>query len=203
MNKPHLNIYIVDDDEGVRRSLVMLLHGQGHALQAFDSGEAFLDQVDAKQTGCVVLDLRMGGISGIEVFDQLLARRSPLVVLFLSGHGDIELAIEQVKKGAFDWIEKPSTPQVLAKIGPAMDRAADRAQAMQRWLNLTKREQEAARLLALGGTSKEIARQMVPACDFRTVDTYRARVFEKLHLGGVAELHGWIAAHRWLTDVGG
>jgi two-component system, LuxR family, response regulator TtrR len=202
MNKPHLNIYIVDDDEGVRRSLVMLLHAQGHALQAFDSGESFLDQVDARQTGCVVLDLRMGGISGIEVFDQLLARRSPLVVLFLSGHGDIELAIEQVKKGAFDWIEKPSTPQVLAKIGPAMDRAADRAQAMQRWFNLTTREQEVARLVALGGTSKEIARQLVPECDFRTVENHRARVFEKLRLGGATELHGWMAAHRWLTELG-
>ena len=112
MKHPHLNIYIVDDDEDVRRSLVMLLHSQGRALQSFESGEAFLAQVDvARQAGCVVLDLRMQGISGIEVFDQLLARRSPLVVLFLSGHGDIQLAVEQVKKGASDWIPKPSTPR--------------------------------------------------------------------------------------------
>ena len=128
MNNPYLTIYIVDDDEDVRRSLVMLLHAQGHALQAFESGETFLAQVDvARQPGCVVLDLRMDGISGIEVFDQLLARRSPLVVLFLSGHGDIPLALEQVKKGACDWITKPSTPQVLAKLGPALELAAQRA----------------------------------------------------------------------------
>ena len=202
MNHPHLNIYIVDDDEDVRRSLVMLLHAQGHALQAFESGEAFLAQVDvARQPGCVVLDLRMDGISGIEVFDQLLARRSPLVVLFLSGHGDIPLALEQVKKGACDWITKPSTPQVLAKLGPALELAAQRARDQGHWELLTAREKEVAPLLAQGLSSKEIARQLVPECGFRVVEGYRAKVFEKLDLANAAELHGWMARNRWLVPA--
>lgn len=200
MRHTNLNIYIVDDDEGVRRSLVMLLHAQGHALQAFASGEAFLSQVDvARQPGCVVLDLRMDGISGIEVFDRLLAVRSPLVVLFLSGHGDIPLALEQVKKGAHDWITKPSTPQVLAKLGPALEHAEQRARDHGHWEQLTAREKEVAPLLAQGLSSKEIARQLVPECGFRVVEGYRAKVFEKLAVANAAELHGWMARNRWLA----
>jgi FixJ family two-component response regulator len=199
MKNPRLNIYIVDDDEDVRRSLVMLLHAQGHALQAFESGEAFLTQVDvARQPGCVVLDLRMQGISGIEVFDQLLARRSPLVVLFLSGHGDIPLALEQVKKGACDWVTKPSTPQVLAKLAPALELAAQHAVDHHHWGTLTDREREVVRPLARGLSSKEIARLLVPEVGFRVVDGYRARVFEKLQVANATELAGWVARNRWL-----
>jgi two-component system, LuxR family, response regulator TtrR len=201
MRNHSLNIYIVDDDEDVRRSLVMLLHPQGHAIQSFESGEAFLAQVDvARQPGCVVLDLRMQGMSGIEVFDQVLARRSPLVVLFLSGHGDIPLALEQVKKGACDWITKPSTPQVLAKLGPALERAAQRARDQRNWEQLTLREKEVTPLLAQGLSSKEIARQLVPECGFRVVEGYRAKIFEKLMLANAAELHGWVVRNRWLMD---
>jgi FixJ family two-component response regulator len=199
MKNPKLNIYIVDDDEDVRRSLVMLLHARGHALQAFESGKAFLAHVDvASQPGCVVLDLRMQGLSGIEVFDQLLARRSPLVVLFLSGHGDIALALEQVKKGACDWIAKPSTPQLLAKLGPALGLAAQRAADHQRWGTLTDREREVVRPLARGLSSKEIARLLKPEVGFRVVDGYRARVFEKLQVANATELAVWVARNRWL-----
>lgn len=201
MKNPHLNIYIVDDDEDVRRSLVMLLVSQGHALQAFESGEAFLAKVDvARQAGCVVLDLRMQGISGIEVFDQLLARRSPLVVLFLSGHGDIPLALEQAKKGACDWITKPSTPQVLAKLGPALELAAQRARDLLLWQSLTDREREVVIPLALGKSSREIARLLKPEVGFRVVDGYRSRVFEKLQVANATELAGWVARNRWLLQ---
>ena len=199
MKNPNLNIYIVDDDEDVRRSLVMLLHPQGHAIQSFESGEAFLTKIDvARQPDCVVLDLRMQGMSGIEVFDQLLARRSPLVVLFLSGHGDIPLALEQVKKGACDWITKPSTPQVLAKLGPAMERAAQRARDHLHWELLTPREKEVTPVLAQGLASKEIARMLVPEVGFRVVEGYRARIFEKLMVANATELHGWVARNGWL-----
>lgn len=199
MKPPRLNIYIVDDDEDVRRSQVMLLHAQGHAMQAFESGEAFLAQVDvAGQYGCAVLDLRMQGMSGIEVFDQLLARRSPLVVLFLSGHGDIQLATEQVKKGACDWIPKPSTPQVLAKLTPALELAAQRAVDHQRWCTLTDREREVVKPLARGLTSREIAQLLKPEVGFRVVDTYRARIFEKLHVANATELAVWVAHNGWL-----
>jgi FixJ family two-component response regulator len=199
MKPPRLNIYIVDDDEDVRRSLVMLLHAQGHAMQAFESGETFLAQVDvASQYGCAVLDLRMQGMSGIEVFDQLLARCSPLVVLFLSGHGDIQLATEQVKKGACDWIPKPSTPQVLAKLTPALELAAQRAVEHQRWCTLTEREREVLKPLARGLSSREIARLLKPEVGFRVVDNYRARIFEKLQVANATELAVWVARNGWL-----
>jgi two-component system, LuxR family, response regulator TtrR len=199
MKHPYLNIYIVDDDEDVRRSLVMLLHSKGHALQAFESGEAFLAHVDvARQPGCVVLDLRMQGMSGLEVFDQLLARRSPLVVLFLSGHGDIPLATDQVKKGASDWVTKPNTPQVLAKLGPALKLAAQRALDHQHWSTLTEREREVVQPLALGLSSREIARLLTPEVGFRVIDTYRARIFEKLQVANAAGLAVWVARNRWL-----
>lgn len=199
MKPPRLNIYIVDDDEDVRRSLVMLLHAQGHAMQAFESGEAFLAQVDvASQYGCAVLDLRMQGMSGIEVFDQLLARRSPLVVLFLSGHGDIELAVEQAKKGASDWIPKPSTPQVLAKLTPALALAAQHAVDHQCWCTLTDREREVVKPLARGLSSREIARLLKPEVGFRVVDTYRARIFEKLQVANATELAVWVSRNGWL-----
>lgn len=93
-----LTLYVVDDDEALRRSLLLLLFSQGLAVQAFESGEAFLDAVDMRQPGCVILDLRMGGMSGLAVFERLLAEHSPLVTLFLSAHGDIPTALEAVRR---------------------------------------------------------------------------------------------------------
>lgn len=95
-----LMLYVVDDDEALRRSLFLLLFSQGLAVQAFGSGEAFLEAVDMRQPGCVILDLRMGGMSGLAVFERLLAGHSPLVTLFLSAHGDIPTALEAVRRGA-------------------------------------------------------------------------------------------------------
>ncbi len=195
-----LNLYVVDDDEDVRRSMAVLLLSLGHSVQTFDSGEDFLARVDAQQCGCVVLDLRMEPrMSGIEVFEQLLARRSPLVVVFLSGHGTIEQAIEQVKRGAFDWVAKPETSAFVTKLGPALARAADNAEALLGWGRLTPREKQAAPIVGQGMTSKEGARLMRPECDHRTFESYRAQVFAKLGLGNTAALRGWMSRHRWLT----
>lgn len=204
MQRSKLNLFVVDDDVDVRRSLALLLLPQGHAVQAFESGEAFLAGVDAQQCGCVILDLRMEpGLSGVEVFEQLRARRSPLVVLFLSGHGDIATAIEQHRLGAHDWVEKPHTAQLQAKLGPALAQAEVRAMAMMCWRLLTPREREASPLIASGRTSKEAAREMVPACDHRTFENYRAQVFAKLEVGHAADLRGWMAAQHWLTGFDG
>ena len=104
-----LTLYVVDDDEALRRSLLLLLFSQGLAVQAFESGEAFLDAVDMRQPGCLILDLRLGGMSGLAVFDRLRAAHSPLVTLFLSGHGDIPTALESVRQGAWDWVETPDS----------------------------------------------------------------------------------------------
>ena len=129
------NLCIVDDDEAVRRSLGLLLLSRGYAVQTFASGEAFLEGTDLQRAGCVILDLRLGGMSGLQVFDALRAQDSPLVVIFLSGHGDIPVAVEAVQNGAFGWLEKPCNDErLLDTIARALQQAgeiATRRQARQ------------------------------------------------------------------------
>ena len=198
MKEAPLTLYVVDDDEALRRSLLLLLFSQGMAVQAFESGEAFLDTIDLRQPGCVILDLRMGGMSGLEVFERLLAGHSPLVTLFLSAHGDIPTALEAVRRGAYDWVEKPDTQRLLDKLPAATALARARAQALRMWAELTPREREVARLVGLGQPNKEIARMLVPPCSHRSVETHRASIFGKLQCANDNELGRWLAAHPWL-----
>ena len=193
-----LTLYVVDDDEALRRSLLLLLFSQGLAVQAFESGEAFLDAVDMRQPGCVILDLRLGGMSGLAVFERLRAAHSPLVTMFLSGHGDIPTALEAVRQGAWDWVEKPDTDRLLDKLPAAIAEARARAQALRLWAELTPREREVARLVGLGQPNKEIARLLVPPCGPRSVETHRANIFSKLQCANDNELGRWLAAHPWL-----
>jgi FixJ family two-component response regulator len=151
-----------------------------------------------RQPGCVILDLRMGGMSGLEVFDRLLAEHSPLVTLFLSAHGDIPTALEAVRRGAYDWVEKPSTQQLLDKLPAAIEQARARALALRMWAELTPREREVAKLVGLGQPNKEIARMLVPPCSHRSVETHRANIFSKLKCANDNELGRWMAAHPWL-----
>ena len=193
-----LTLYVVDDDEALRRSLLLLLFSQGLAVQAFESGEAFLDAVDMRQPGCVILDLRLGGMSGLAVFERLRAAHSPLVTMFLSGHGDIPTALEAVRQGAWDWVEKPDTGRLLDRLPAAIDEARARAHALRLWAELTPREREVARLVGLGQPNKEIARLLVPPCGPRSVETHRANIFSKLQCANDNELGRWLAAHPWL-----
>jgi FixJ family two-component response regulator len=203
MSTANLNLYVVDDDEAVRRSLGLLLLSRGHAVQTFACGEDFLAQAKLQDCGCVVLDLRMPGLSGLQVFDQLRAAASPLVVLFLSGNGDIATAVDAVKRGAFDWLEKPCGEDILLeKVKQALARAAllqattgARQQALALWDKLTPREQEVARRVANGDSSKEIARTLAPPCEPRTVETHRAKVYAKLDLATPTELDRFIRDH--------
>jgi FixJ family two-component response regulator len=193
-----LTLYVVDDDEALRRSLLLLLFSQGLAVQAFESGEAFLDAVDMRQPGCVILDLRLGGMSGLAVFERLRTAHSPLVTMFLSGHGDIPTALEAVRQGAWDWVEKPDTGRLLDKLPTAIAEARARAHALRLWAELTPREREVARLVGLGQPNKEIARLLVPPCGPRSVETHRANIFSKLQCANDNELGRWLAAHPWL-----
>ena len=193
-----LTLYVVDDDEALRRSLLLLLFSQGLAVQAFESGEAFLDAVDMGQPGCVILDLRLGGMSGLAVFERLRAAHSPLVTMFLSGHGDIPTALEAVRQGAWDWVEKPDTGRLLDKLPAAIAEARVRAHALRLWAELTPREREVARLVGLGQPNKEIARLLVPPCGPRSVETHRANIFSKLQCANDNELGRWLATHPWL-----
>ena len=197
-----LNLYVVDDDEAVRRSLGLLLLSRGHAVQAFASGEAFLAGVDSQRPGCAILDLRLGGISGLQVFETLRAQQSPLVVVFLSGHGDIAMAVEAVQQGAFGWLEKPCNDErLLASVAQALQKASNiaaeqqaRQAAQALWTKLTPREMQVARLVAEGKPNKRIALDLAPL-ELRTVETHRAHVFAKLGLSNSHELERFLREH--------
>jgi two-component system response regulator TtrR len=194
MTYDSLNLYVVDDDKAVRDSLGMLLISRGYRVQTFESGEQFLTRADFMITGCVILDLRMPGMSGLQVFDEIRKRRSPIEVFFLSGHGDISLAVGAVRKGACTWLEKPcDDARLLAEISVAMERSASRAQklsgqraARERLALLTLREDEVARLLVKGYATKEIAKALMLST--RTVETHRANIYDKLGTNNFCEI---------------
>jgi FixJ family two-component response regulator len=194
MNPSHLNLFVVDDDEAVRKSLGMLLVSRGYRVQTFDSGESFLDRADLHNAGCVILDLRMEGMSGLQVFDELRARTSALVVLFLSGHGDIRTAVDATKEGAVEWLEKPCSDDVfLSAVDKALALAAATAaklpgqrEVKARWDSLTPREVQVARLLPTLPVNKLLAREL--GLDVRTVEAHRAKVYQKLGISNPTEL---------------
>ena len=202
MNAPNLNLFVVDDDEAVRRSLSALLIARGYPVQAFASGEAFLSTADLQRGGCVVLDRNMAGMSGLDVFERMREVKSPLVVLFLSSHGNIPIATGAVKDGAAGWLEKPCTPErLLEEVTQALGRSAAidarqraRAGALGLWGKLTPREKEVARLVADGKSSKEVARELSPVTDPRTVDTHRGQVVAKLGINST-RWNGFLRDH--------
>ena len=203
MTTESINLFVVDDDEAVRRSLGLLFLSQGHAVQTFSGGEAFLATANLNDGGCVILDLRMGSMmSGLQVFDELRARASALAVLFLSGNGDIAVAVAAVQKGAFGWLEKPCDDErLLEKVQDALAwstaqriRLCARRAADALWQKLTPREKEVARLVADGHPNKVIARQLAPI-EPRTIESHRAHVFAKLRLSNSNELDRFLREH--------
>ena len=100
-------VYVVDDDEAVRDSLQWLLEGKDYRVRCFDSAESFLSRYDPREVACLIVDIRMGGMTGLELQDKLVERRSPLPIVFITGHGDVPMAVDTMKKGAMDFIQKP------------------------------------------------------------------------------------------------
>ena len=204
MNPKNLNLYIVDDDEAVRRSLGSLLLARltDCSVKTFASGETFLEGANLDGSGVVLLDLRMEpGKSGLEVFAALQERSSPLVVVFLSGHGTLPVAVRALQDGAVTWLEKPCTDdQLMAAVEQAKARAGgiaearrDRHHALQLWAKLTPREKQVAPPVAQGLSSKDAARLLTKqnptkVIDHRTVENHRARIFDKLELANSNEL---------------
>ncbi len=205
MNPSNLIVYIVDDDAAMRESTASLLTSRGYQVQLFDSGESFLAQADIQRCGVVILDRHMGraAITGDQVFDELKRQASPLVVLFLSGHGDIAVAVDVTKRGAFDWLEKTltdadqlleATAAALAQAASICDRQQARGDAAKLWDTLTPREMEVAREMRHGTSTKLIARKLV--CGVRAVETHRLRIRDKLPVCNPAELD------RFMRDNG-
>ena len=202
-------LYVVDDDEPVRHSYQALFLSRGYVVRSFGDGPAFLGAAEHDRPGCVLLDRRMPGMSGLQVFDELLARRSLIQTVFLSSYGELPLAVDAVKRGACDWLEKGcSDEQILTTVAEALRRSIDAAAERQshaavlaRWQRLTPREKEVALLLAQGLTSKEAVRVMEErsadgrTIEPRTIDTHRAKIFIKLDVRSTHELGMLVGRH--------
>lgn len=207
-------VYVVDDDEGVRHSLAALLLAHGYTPRTFASGPDFLADAGLNDPGCVLLDLRMDGMSGLQVFEAMQQRGSVLKTVFLSAHGELAAAVAAVKQGAVDWLEKPcSEPTLLAAVNKATRLSQDCAQRAhrqrllaERWGALSPRQQEVAKLLATGISSKEVARALAlhdpdRPIDPRTVDTHRSAIFLKLDIRSSHEL-GMLVEDLGLSQSG-
>ena len=192
-------VVLLDDDPGVRRSLSLALSLAGYQVEAYATAEDLLTGLDPSQPGCLVLDLRMPGMDGLEVQQALGDRGCSLPVIFMSAYGDIPTTVRALKAGAVDFLEKPfSTESLITRIEEAI--AIDRRQRAQKVLrqtiieragHLTGRETEVMQLVTAGLSNKDIARQL--EISPRTVEKYRARVMEKMHADSIADLCQMVA----------
>ena len=195
-------VYIVDDDEAMRDSLQWLIESQGLAVRTFAAAEDFLAACGDAMAGCIVLDVRMPGMSGLELYEKMNLRQCTLPVIFITGHGDVPMAVEAMKKGAVDFIEKPfNDKELLRVIGQCLERErATRAQRQRegetarRLAGLTEREREVMDLVLAGKLNKQIAD--VLNISIKTVEVHRARIMDKMGVRSVAELVQAVLPHR-------
>ena len=196
MNLPQVasTVYIVDDDEAVRDSLRWLLEANSYRVRAYASAESFLAEFDEQQPGVLIVDVRMPGMSGLELQEQLIARKSTMPVVFITGHGDIPMAISTMKKGAVDFLEKPFDETALREIvGRMFEQANQRltqAKAVRQHeamlARLTSREQQVLERIVAGRLNKQIADDL--GISIKTVEAHRANIMEKLQVTTVADL---------------
>ena len=187
-------IYLVDDDEAVRDSLGMLFKSIGLKHAAFPSALAFLERYDPARHSCLVADIRMPGLSGLELQQRLNEQRAEIPIIFITGHGDVPMAVTAMKSGASDFIQKPFRDQdLIDRINKALvrdrERRKDRAEENEirgRIGLLTPREKEVMQRVARGQANKVIAMDL--GVSQRTVELHRARVMRKLRMRSVAEL---------------
>ncbi len=187
-------VFIVDDDEAVRDSLRWLLEANGYRVRCYDSGERFLAELDPAMVGVIVLDVRMPGMSGLELQERLIARRSTLPIIFVTGHGDVPMAVNTMKKGAVDFLEKPFNEAELRGLIARMlqqastQAAEETARREQEALlsRLTAREQQVLERIVAGRLNKQIADDL--GISIKTVEAHRANIMEKLQVSTVADL---------------
>ena len=187
-------VYVVDDDEAVRDSLQWLLEGKGFRVRCFDSAESFLSRYDAREVACLIADIRMGGMTGLELQDRLVERRSPLPIVFITGHGDVPMAVNTMKKGAMDFIQKPfKEDELLALVERMLDSARDTFAEHQTAATrdallskLTSREAQVLERIVAGRLNKQIADDL--GISIKTVEAHRANIMEKLNANTVADL---------------
>ncbi len=189
--KPEPTIFVVDDDEAVRLGLQALLTVRGYPVELFASAGAFLASVGPERSGCLLVDVRMPGMSGLELQRELKRRGMTLPLIVITGHGDVAMAVTALKAGAADFLEKPFDPDaLLAGIEQAVGRQAAAPAAdpelAARLEQLTPREREVMHLVVAGASNKEVAHRLQIA--LRTVEIHRARVMEKMGARNLSEL---------------
>ena len=187
-------VYVVDDDEAVRDSLQWMLEGKDYRVRCFDSAESFLSRFDAREVACLIVDIRMDGMTGLELQNRLIENHSPLPLAFITGHGDVPMAVDTMKKGAMDFIQKPfDEPQLLPLVERMLEQAKESFAEHQNAVNrdalmarLTLRESQVLERIVAGRLNKQIADDL--GISIKTVEAHRANIMEKLGANTVADL---------------
>jgi RNA polymerase sigma factor (sigma-70 family) len=187
-------VFIVDDDAAIRFAMQALMDSVNLEHEIFESGDAFLEKVTDERPGCLVLDIRMPGLGGLELQEELIKRGNTLPIIFITGHGDVPMAVEAMQKGAVDFIQKPFRDQeLLDRIREALATDEERreekqhhAEVSERLGRLTNREREVFDLVVTGKPNKVIAYEL--GVSQRTVEIHRARVMEKMQARSLADL---------------
>ena len=189
-----VRVYIVDDDAAVRNSLQVLLEATGFTVETFDSGYRFLETDEPARTGCVIMDVRMPEIDGLETQRRLAAARKRLPIVIVTGYGDVAMAVKAIKSGAFDFLEKPFSDEAiigavrlaLEAIEKTRDSESSRLEAVERIGRLTNRESEVFQHLVVGWRNKVIAMEL--GISPRTVEIHRSQVMAKLEANSLSHL---------------
>lgn len=187
-------VYVVDDDRAVRDSTIIMLTTAGYAVKAFASAEEFLSEWVPEEVACLILDVRMPGLSGLSLQDRLNETGASVPIIFVSGHGDVPVSVRAIKGGALDFLEKPfARDKLLQRVAEALEQAsrdkaqeANRLQLMRRFKRLTPREREVLEHVVAGRQNKEIARLL--EISYRTVELHRTRMMEKMAARSLPEL---------------
>ncbi len=187
-------VYVVDDDEAVRDSIRWLLEASDYKVELYESGESFIAKYDPAAIAVLLLDVRMNGMSGLEVQELLRAKKADLPIIFITGHGDVPMAVSALKKGAVDFIEKPFDLAALKRlVDEVLVKARERRmQNERRSLNaallnrLTPREQQVLERIVAGRLNKQIADDL--GISIKTVEAHRASIMDKTNSGTIADL---------------
>jgi len=187
-------VFIVDDDEAIRDSLGLLIKSVGFEHETYHNAQSFLDNYDVESSGCLLLDIRMPGISGLELQAKMKGMSLDLPIIFITGHGDVTMAVEAMKKGAVDFFQKPFRDQeLLDRIGQVFEQTqckqqeqVEHQQALSRLETLTTREHEVMTLVIEGAGNKTIAAEL--GISQRTVELHRAHVMQKMQTNSLAQL---------------
>jgi len=194
MSTPGPTVFVVDDEEPVGDSIALLLRTVGLATQVYRDPRRFLEDYRPEMPGCLLLDVRMPQMGGLEVQRELARRNVTLPVIFITGHGDVPMAVEAMRAGALDFMQKPfNDDELIRRVQKALEQDARERAALQRreeiegrWNGLTAREQDVARRIAAGKANKVVAAEL--RISVRTVELHRARILQKMEVRAVAQL---------------